>query len=102
MNEMSTQKITCYHCGASFYLQEKGVKKVLCGDDLVCNPPNENYDAPDCKIYHFCSDDCLDKEEAKLASCELVPRWKRLMKNIGKVSSDCEVAGARVHNLKMV
>ncbi|MDW7740467.1 MAG: hypothetical protein SCJ97_10510 [Bacillota bacterium] len=99
MAEQSTQKYECPICGETFYLQEKGVKKVLCGEENVCNPPDEKYKAPDCEIHYFCSDNCAKTKEDSVPSCEPTSNWSRLMSRIGKVSSDCGVAGAKVHDL---
>ncbi len=100
MQETGDQVHSCNYCGENFFLQEKGVKKVLCGEDQVCKPPNESFKAPDCKIYYFCSKECVEKKEQEINTCEHIPGWKRFMDNIGKVSSESEVAGARVHQLK--
>lgn len=100
MQESADQVHNCGYCGEKFYLQEKGVKKILCGEDQVCKPPDENYTAPDCKTYYFCSDECVEKKEQEINTCEHIPGWKRFMDRIGKVGTENEVAGARIHQLK--
>ena len=100
MNESVEQLHSCSHCGEKFYLQEKGAKKVLCGGDQVCKPPDEKYHAPDCKVYYFCSSECVEKKEQEINTCERVPGWKRFMDNIGKAGTESEIAGARIHQFK--
>ena len=100
MTESVDQLHSCSHCEERFFLQEKGVKKVLCGGDQVCKPPDEKYNAPDCKVYYFCSNECVEKKEQEINTCERIPGWKRFMDNIGRAGTESEVAGARVHQLK--
>ena len=99
MLESNSEQYVCPSCEESFYPQQKGVKKVLCGEDQVCYPPNENYKAPDCKVYYVCSNECAKELESKLSVCIPVSGWKRLMTRIGEVSSESGVASTRVHDL---
>jgi len=100
MQETGDQVHSCNYCGENFFLQEKGAKKVLCGEDQICKPPDEKYNAPDCKVYYFCSSECVEKKEQEINTCERVPGWKRFMDNIGKAGTESEIAGARIHQFK--
>jgi len=99
MLEPNSEQYVCPSCEESFYPQQKGVKKVLCGEDQICKPPDENYKAPDCKVYYVCSNECAEELESKLSFCTPVSGWKRLMTRIGEVSSESGVASTRVHDL---
>ncbi len=89
----------CPLCKESFFPQIKVVSKRFCGEELVCSPPGEDYKAPDCRTYDFCSTDCLEEFKAKLPTCSYVPGWKRYMEKINRASTDSGVAGIRPHDL---
>ncbi len=99
MLELCPQDIVCPSCQSNFFPQNKVVSKTFCGEELICSPPGENYKAPDCRVYDFCSDQCLAEFERELPTCSIMPRWKRLMGRISKVSRASGIAGVRTHNL---
>jgi ribosomal protein L24E len=100
MLELSMHERECPSCKQNFYPQSKVVLKTFCGDEQLCIPPGGKYSAPDCKIYYFCSDECVKDFESSVPLCKPVPRWKRLMQRISKVSHAAGIAGARCHQLK--
>lgn len=99
MSETSQQEYVCAVCGMTFYLQQKGVKLFLCGDDQICRPPDKRYKDPECKIYYFCSDECAEDLKDKISTCRPVSGWKRLMGRIGSIGTEKGIAGSRVHDL---
>lgn len=89
----------CRFCKKRFFPEEKVVRKVFCGEELVCVPPGESYDAPDCRVYEFCSEECLDNFSSQAPTCTYVPGWKRLMDKISKAGSASGITGTRLHHL---
>lgn len=89
----------CPSCKEVFYPADNVAKKTFCGEEFACLPSGEKHNAPDCQVYHFCSEECLEKYISKVPACTYVPGWKRLMEKISKVSSSSGIAGSRQHNL---
>ncbi len=94
----SHQKV-CPSCKKVFYPEDKVVKKTFCGEELVCSPSGEKHNAPDCRVYDFCSEGCLEEYIKKAPACDYVPGWKRLMGKINKVSRSSGIANSKTHNL---
>ncbi len=99
MLELCPQDIVCPSCEKSFFPQMSVVRKTFCGEELICSPPGENYKSPDCRVFNFCSDQCLEDFESKLPTCSIVPRWKRLMGKINQVSRASGIAGVKSYHL---
>jgi len=62
-------------------------------------PPDENYKDPECSVYYFCSNECVEDLKIKVSACERQARWKQLMGKISKVSIEKGLAGKRIHDL---
>lgn len=99
MLDSGNHEKVCPSCKAVFYPEDKVVKKTFCGEEMACSPSEEKHNAPDCKVYDFCSEKCLVNYTNKLPACSYVPGWKRLMEKISKVSRASGIDGSRQHNL---
>jgi len=99
MRDHGYNEYTCPACKEKFYLQQKGVRMVLCGEQEICYPPDENYKDPECSVYYFCSNECVEDLKIKVSACERQARWKQLMGKISKVSIEKGLAGKRIHDL---
>jgi len=99
MLDSGNHEKVCPLCKKVFFAEDKIVKKIFCGEELVCSPSEEKHNAPYCQEYGFCSEECLEEFTHKSPVCTYVPGWKRLMENIGKVSSSAGIAGSRPHDL---
>jgi len=89
----------CPLCKKIFYPEEGTVKKTFCGEEKLCAPPEESYEDSDCEIYYFCSEKCAQSFEKATPICIYMPKWKKLMGKIEKVSSSSGVKGTRPHQL---
>ncbi len=101
MPELGTLEYKCPVCKEVFYLQQKGVKLYLCGDEQICYPPDEKYQKKnsECGIHYFCSEQCAEEKLSSIPACELKPGWQKYLTRIGSVSKENGIAGARVHDI---
>jgi hypothetical protein len=99
MTDLNAHEKDCPSCKKRFYPQDRVVHKTFCGEEEVCAPPGEKYRAPDCRVYDFCSEECVVKFESESPTCDYVPAWKRFMGKINKTGSSSGIAGVRPHEM---
>ncbi len=102
MMEANSHEKVCPMCNKVFYPEDKVVHKTFCGDELVCAPIDEKHQSKECRVYDFCSDECVEAYAKNTPECSYEPGWKKLMERINKVSKTSGVAGARPHNIRAV
>ena len=99
MFEQKGNEKICPTCGAAFFPECGVFRRYFCGDEEVCQPPDKKDDIPDCRVYEFCTEKCLEEYSDKTPECEYVPKWKRLMGRISDASNETGITGVRQHEL---
>lgn len=98
MLELSSHEVVCPVCKSGFFPETSAKREILCGENLYAHT-QKSARKLGCKIYYFCSDNCISEFQSNNRQSERISRWMLLLERISRANMAHGIRGSRHHDL---